>query len=78
MTKEEIINEIDLVVCPWVVLNFKEIPNQFNCTRCGAVEDAPMGRSLDWWLNFSRAFKMTHWDCEEMHGEFLSDDTVMS
>lgn len=63
--REAIQKMIDNVRAAWINLHFEKVPNYFKCSRCGQSEDVPHNKSLDWWLNFSRAFKMTHWNCME-------------
>ena len=63
MTKEEIIKEIDNVVTPWLVLNFKNEVNVFECKNCGATMPTPAHCELNLYINLLRGFKMTHWEC---------------
>lgn len=65
-TKEEIIKALDDIRCDWIVLNFKEMPNHFECKRCGKMAEAPQDCSFDQYFAQMRGFKMAHWDCVEM------------
>jgi hypothetical protein len=65
LLREEIIEELDKIECPWIEVYFKNQPTIFRCTRCGDTEPFPTHGKLDWVINLGRAFRMTHWDCEE-------------
>jgi len=66
---EEIQDEIDALEVPWIVINYKEQPALFECGHCRVVSPVPFNCRLEYVLNVSRAFKMTHAFCEKEEEE---------
>ena len=56
---------IDDIVCDWIVIKFDKDPTVMLCERCKGYDVFRTHISLDYSLNLTRAFKLTHTLCEE-------------
>jgi hypothetical protein len=62
---EAALSAVDDIVCDWIVVKFDKDPVVMLCERCKAYDPFRMNISLDYSLNLTRAFKLTHALCEE-------------